>query len=172
MKLATVILLLLFLMLAACTGILATTSAPQQDETPNREANPSIAPSMAPGEQQPGLDPGVVILLTRSGGFSGKTEQWIIYADGRITHNSGEVANVTPAQIAALLQTIDQLGFYSLQGSYMPQNTCCDRFTYELTVTNDGKTNKVTFLEGTPDLPTGLWQATDAVNQLITAGTK
>jgi len=171
MKLATVILLLLFLMLAACTGILSTPSGPQQIE-PSSETRPSTAPSVAPSKAQTGVDQGAMIMLTRSGGFSGKTEEWIIYVDGRITHNSAEVAHATPAEVEGLMQTIDQLGFFSLQGSYMPQNTCCDRFTYVLNVTNGGKANKVTFLEGTPDLPPGLWQATDAVNQLLTARTK
>jgi hypothetical protein len=168
MKIATVVMLMLFLMLAACTGILLTPSAAPETGSPASQAALPSAPSKAQTE----MGTGAAILLTRSGGFSGKTEQWIVYADGRITNNSVDIAQVSPEQLAALLQSIDDLGFYNLQSSYMPLDTCCDRFTYELSVTNGEKSNQVTFLEGTPNLPSGLLQAAGAVNQLVTAGTK
>lgn len=172
MKIATVIVLLLLVSLVACTGALSPSSAaaPTSSQAPASGPSPvSNAPTGKPGL---GLETGAVIVLKRSGGFAGKTEEWTIYADGRVTTNTSNAGQVSPAELATLLQTIDQLGFYSLPGSYMPLNTCCDRVTYELSVSDAGKSNQVTFLEGAPKVPASLWQITDAVTLLATKSIK
>lgn len=49
----------------------------------------------------------------------------------------------------------------------MPQDTCCDRFIYQLTVTVDGKPHSVTVLEAAAETPAEFWQALEVVNSLL-----
>jgi hypothetical protein len=116
---------------------------------------------------KPQASPGALIVLQRSGGLAGTQEEWTIYPDGRIVDSTGKEAQTTPEQVAALLSQIDSLGFFELDESYVPRDTCCDRFTYVLTVQADGKTHSVTALEAEPSVPQAFWQAVQAVDQLI-----
>jgi hypothetical protein len=168
MKIATVILLLIIIILAACTGIISTsTTSAQSSNTPTSGNNLSSSTTTPLIKTQAGTNQGAVIVLKQSGGFAGKTQKWTIYADGQITMPTGKGAQLSQEELTNLLQKIDRLGFYTLQSSYMPLNTCCDRITYELSVTDGGKTNTVIYLEGAAEVPSSLWEITEAVNQFV-----
>jgi hypothetical protein len=107
------------------------------------------------------------IVYRRSGGFAGVSEQWIIYADGRITAGNGRQWQVKPERVEQILDDIQALGFFEMKGRYMPLNTCCDRFTYEITVRRGGVVHTVVTMDAAPDAPVALWQILEKVSSLL-----
>ncbi len=107
------------------------------------------------------------IVYRRSGGFAGVSEQWTIYPDGRITASDGRAWQVKPEQVEQLVDDIQTLGFFEMKGRYVPLNTCCDRFTYEITVRTGGRVHTVVTIDAAPDAPVALWQALEKVSNLL-----
>ena len=99
-------------------------------------------------------------------------ESWRISADGRIMASDGKDSQVSSDAIRAAVDDLDSLGFFAMSSSYMPLDTCCDRFTYQLSVTVDGKSHTVTALEGAQETPEDFWKAIDIVNSLLTSRNK
>jgi hypothetical protein len=62
---------------------------------------------------------------------------------------------------------VDDLGFFSMEERYMPEDECCDRFTYRLTVTAGGRTHSVETMDATPHAPEELLEILDRANDLI-----
>ena len=85
MKKITIVLILFALVLTACGSL----GAKAKDES---KAEP-------------------VIIFQRSGGFAGVSEQWSIYATGKISKQNGEELSVEPAKVTALLAAIQTAGF-------------------------------------------------------------
>jgi hypothetical protein len=108
-----------------------------------------------------------VIIYQRSGGFAGVHEQWTIYPDGRITANDGREWQVAAERVEQLLADIEALGFFEMTGRYMPLNTCCDRFIYEITVRSGDRVNTVKTIDAAPDTPAELWRVIDEVSRLV-----
>ena len=109
-----------------------------------------------------------VITYQRSGGFAGVHEQWTIYPDGRITASDGREWQVAPERVEQLLADIEALGFFEMSGRYMPLNTCCDRFTYEITVRSGDKVHTATTIDAAPNTPAELWRVIDEISRLVT----
>ena len=107
-----------------------------------------------------------VIIYRRSGGFAGLDEEWMIYEDGTVNAKSGDHMKVDPGQVSSLLETIDGLGFFELETSYMPKSLCCDLFSYELVVHYKGVTMAVAAMDGA-DAPDHFWSALDAIRVFI-----
>ena len=128
---------------------------------------------------QPGASPlasplstptGVILQYQRTGGIGGFDETWVIEADGRVTHTgrgAGADRQLTPDQVAQLLRAIRAAEMASLDESYIPQNTCCDRFAHILTMTLDGQTKTVSTLDGSPDEPAALTDLLATLNNLL-----
>lgn len=89
-------------------------------------------------------------------------------ATGASLHTTGGVAGVDtvasltrsdPGALDAtssdrLFTLLADPSFAALQPSYLPSNTCCDHFQYDLTVSYaDGSTKQVTALSDQKDLP-------------------
>jgi hypothetical protein len=109
-----------------------------------------------------------VIIYQRSGGFAGVHEQWTVYPDGRITASDGREWQVAPERVDQLLADIEALGFFEMSGRYMPLNTCCDRFTYEITVRSGDRVHTVTTIDAAPNTPAELWRVIDEISRLVT----
>jgi hypothetical protein len=62
---------------------------------------------------------------------------------------------------------LEMLGFFELKDASVPQDTCCDRFTYRLEATVNGKSHGVTVLQAAPETPEEFWQALEVVNRLL-----
>jgi hypothetical protein len=107
-----------------------------------------------------------VIVYERSGGIAGETNTWKIYADGRVVDGEGNEWQVAPAQVEELLADLETMGFFELDESYMPLDTCCDRFTYTLVVGTDGGAHRVTTIDDS-DAPEAVWNALDSVSTFI-----
>ncbi len=154
MKTVSIILLLAIVALAGCSSPRISTQAlPGETISPNEE------------QGETGKD--LLIVLKRSGGLAGVDESWRVSADGRITASDGKESQVSSDAIRTAVEELDSLGFFELSSSYMPLDTCCDRFTYQLFVTVNGKSHTVTALEGAQETPEDFWKAIDIVNGLL-----
>jgi hypothetical protein len=160
MKTVTIILLLAITALAGC-------SAPRTSSTdaPPTEGSPSETKSQT--EEAGGIAQDVLIVLKRSGGIAGVDESWRISADGLITTSDGKESQVSTEALHAGVDELDSLGFFEMDSSYMPLDTCCDWFTYQLSVTANGKTHAVTALEGAQETPQDFWKAIEIVTGLL-----
>ena len=155
------------------TAACATLPAGEQRNpvAPTEAATPSEAQTGKPGSNQA---EGIVIEFRRSGGFAGVEETWTVYSDGRVTatgmgnsNSQIESMQVPPEAVGDLLGEIEGLGFFELTGNYMPLDTCCDRFTYEVVVYNGDKVHRVSTIDAAPDVPPTLWQVIDAISQFV-----
>ena len=129
-----------------------TKSIPLPAKTPLSEGNP-------------------LIVFRRSGGFTGVSESWVIYEDGQVAYREemkGESATreIESLELAGLLALIEEKGFFSFNDSYMPQDICCDRLSYEITVFKDGQGKMVTTMDGA-EAPEGLWTIIGELNRLL-----
>jgi hypothetical protein len=153
-------------------------ATPTKDQVEVAQNSPITTPSPASSaNEEPGRETDkanvpndVVIIFHRGGGFAGVNEQWTIYRDGRITANDGREWQITADQVEQLLIDIEALGFFELNDTYMPLDTCCDRFTYEVTVHKDNKANTVTTIDAAPNVPPELQQIITEINRVLTEG--
>jgi hypothetical protein len=154
MKPITIILSCAIVILAGCSTSQAAT--PQTPSATNAAEN---VPAETSQEVQ--------IMLRKTGGFAGVDESWTVTPDGRITTSDGRTGQVGAAELSNAVAELEKLGFFKMQASYMPKDTCCDRFTYQLDVTVNGMPHSVTVLEAAPETPAEFWQALETVNSLL-----
>lgn len=91
-----------------------------------------------------------------SGGIAGIDETWGLASDGTVNGPLGRSGSLTPVQVEALGDAAADAGFFDLDAEYLPEDRCCDRFTYELTITQGGRTHTVTTIDAA-DAPDGLF---------------
>lgn len=162
---------------AGCGGVAEpqpteTTQAPQAQRTPVATETAEPAPTeTTEGGAEPDAKSSTVlgdavIVYERSGGVAGETNTWKIYADGRVVDGEGNEWQVAPAQVEQLLADLETMGFFELDESYVPLDTCCDRFTYTLVVGTDGGAHRVTTIDDS-DAPEAVWNALDSVSTFI-----
>ncbi|MBL7260254.1 hypothetical protein [Paractinoplanes lichenicola] len=96
--------------------------------------------------------PAEAIVLERTGGFAGKRDTFVVdrsTADGR-----------GPLRVAGSTE------FKSLRASYRPRNSCCDRYSYRVTVSyRHGRVKTVTAVQGA-SAPRILWRTIDEVQHV------
>jgi hypothetical protein len=125
-----------------------------------------------PIKNEPNNQEAPVLVLLQSGGLAGVSDQWALFADGRIEANTGSYHQATPEQVDKLLSEIEQLGFFELNSRYMPLNTCCDRIVYELSVGSAGREHSLTVLDATPEVPETVWEVLNKVSVFFAAHVK
>ena len=153
--------LVVALMLAACAP--TTMPAPIATRGPSPLASP-LAGQAASQE--------ISITYHRSGGFAGTDDTWTLSADGAVSHQGqppGTPEQLTAAQKAELSAAVRDTNFMSLEDSYVPQDTCCDRYLYEITVTIDGHSKTVRTADASPTAPAELTRLVDTLNRLVAA---
>lgn len=117
----------------------------------------------------------IVVIFQRSGGFVGDATTWRLYTDGTIevNRNGGndetfeQVTTVDSGDVQALLDSLQERGFFRLEGNYMPKDPCCDRFLYELTVLQDGQRRHVETVGGTEGIPQEVWDSIELVQDFF-----
>jgi hypothetical protein len=146
MRKITIVLILFALLLTACGSL----GAKAKDKSKTEDTQPAI-------------------VFQRSGGFAGVSEQWSIYASGKIINQNGEELSVEPAKVTALLEAIQTAGFYDLKASSSIGgiSNCKDCFTYQLTVNGGEKANTLSFQEGSKDIPDAFWNIIQQINELV-----
>ena len=111
--------------------------------------------------------PDTAVIFKRSGGIAGVNEAWTIYTNGRVDTNSTIQPQLTAEEVAQLLNSLESSGFFELENSYLPDDTCCDRFLFEITAVQNSEFHTVKTLEATPDMPEALQQALRLVQALL-----
>jgi hypothetical protein len=110
---------------------------------------------------------GAVVVFRREGGIAGLSEQWTIFADGRVQDADGNNYEIEPAAVTAMLATIESAGFMELDNSSPPANLCCDRFVYALAVRLGDRVHTMQTVDGAEEVPEGLMSALNAVQSIV-----
>ena len=159
------------LVLAACAP--ATLPPPIATSGSSSVASPVTTPGpsplASPLEPQPAPQ-GISIIYHRSGGIAGTDDTWKITLDGTVAHQgqtAGTPEQLTTAQMVELTSAIRAANFMALEDSYVPQDTCCDRYTYEITVTVGSQSKTVSTIDASPTAPAELTQMIDTLNRLL-----
>jgi len=109
------------------------------------------------------------ITFRRSGGFAGKVETFDLYDDGRIAVSpGGQPLEGNALAMEQLMKQIAATGLYDVAtGKYLPANTCCDRFIYELTIVREGKTYSYTTIDAAENVPPALLKTLTLIQDYI-----
>lgn len=159
---------LTLLSLIACAA-----QAPREAPPGERGGAPIEAGSPAASPAPPDKSPAdaVIATLERSGGIAGTTETVVVKGDGTVA--VGLTTRQVEGGAAAAAELVSQLvatGIYDVEpGQYMPANTCCDRYTYDLTLVKDGKSYGYVTMDGTENVPPALFEAISLVQQYAAA---
>ncbi|MBI1281194.1 MAG: hypothetical protein GC179_23915 [Anaerolineaceae bacterium] len=87
------------------------------------------------------------VALDRIGGIEGKPLDILLLSDGTLTRDG--VKSVVPAeQVKQISDTLDQLGFFGLQGVFQGVGTSPDVYTYYITAERDGASRTITAQDG------------------------
>lgn len=106
----------------------------------------------------------------RSGGIAGFQDRLRIYPDGQaMLDRKGEASSVqlTQEQMEELQAALQEADFFNLDASYLPADTCCDRFTYTIHYRDPsgGKIHSVYAMDGS--VPPELGPVLDILNRLV-----
>ena len=102
------------------------------------------------------LAAGVTGTLAMSGGLEGRQDTWVLEADGTVLGPDGYTGTVSAADRARLAAAVEAADFFHLDPEYLPEDQCCDRFTYVITITLGAETHTVTTIDAA-DAPEGLF---------------
>jgi len=98
------------------------------------------------------VSPPAAVTYIVEGGFAGLQERLEVGTTGSLTLFRDDVevgAGQLDAETLGLLHaTVDSPSFRSLDPSYLPKDTCCDRFTYTVSVDRREDVQTVTTLDG------------------------
>jgi hypothetical protein len=135
-----------------------TTSAPQ---VPVSTPVPVTTP--------PAVD--LTVIFKRSGGIAGVNESYTLKPDGSLDTSKGpKQADGGATAAAKLASQIAATGIYAVApAKYLPANPCCDRFTYDLTLTVGGKSFNYTTMDASETAPAALTQTVGLIAQYIAA---
>jgi hypothetical protein len=132
------------------------TEEPAPTDTPESESTPELNESFPDDFEFP---EGSVIVFTKTGGFAGFNDIWVIYEDGRVTLNGEDKTALTSEEVDTLIEDLDELGFFEMEYLTKPGEFCCDFFEYTLAVQSEDKQNYISFSEGDESLPASIWDA-------------
>lgn len=100
--------------------------------------------------------PGLSGSIHRTGGLDGRDETWVLESDGTVLGPEGATGTMAAADRAALAAAALEAGFFDLDAEYLPDDLCCDRFLYEVTLSDGTRTHTVTTLDAA-DAPESLF---------------
>ena len=113
---------------------------------------------------------GAILAYERNGGPTCLDDLFAIYPDGRIVGDNGTnkiEKQLTPADLAALLTSINDRGWYT-DNMYDTWHTPCGQcFGYYLTVVHNGQEKTVKAVDGGTDAPADYWQVVSILNGVI-----
>lgn len=99
-----------------------------------------------------------VVVMEQEGGVAGATSELRLYPTGEVTlaqHPSpGGIAmrrwTVSPAELEAVRALVRSAEFAGLEPEYLPEDPCCDRITYTVTVGARAGTRTVRTMDAAP----------------------
>lgn len=127
------------------------------------------------GEGQPGA---AVLIYERSGGIAGEMVTVNVYADGTVERTASqnapgeplEIYVVDPAEVEAMLAELEEVGFFELESSYVPEDPCCDLFTHLMSVRRGDDIHTVEALEGgsnMEEIPVAVWESVAIIENFV-----
>jgi hypothetical protein len=122
---------------------------------------------LSPDSTEGSLPDDAVVIYGRSGGFAGLQQEWTIHPDGRIILPDGSQKQVAAAQAQAVFDAIQSANFRSLNAAYLPEDTCCDLFSYSVTVQTGSESQTITTMDGAANVPESLTAVFQAIDNLI-----
>lgn len=119
--------------------------------------------------------PDAVVTFERSGGIAGDLVQYFIYPDGQVEMRTGlpqrsqpvELVGMAPEDVGPFVQDLKNLGFAEVAGDYIPEETCCDRFFYTVTLNTEDEHHTIQALGDAEETPDAVWEIIDTVEQFI-----
>lgn len=129
-----------------------------------------------PAGAQPGPDlNGAVIFFERSGGLDGQLLTVRVYGDGTVERAQGKPSIEMPVEttivettaVETLLSELHSAGYFGLERTYLPEDSCCDRRFYLIGVEGTEGVQFVEALEATDDPPAALWQSIELIETFI-----
>lgn len=129
-----------------------------------------------PKLERPGAGlPEPVVTFERSGGIAGDHVTYFIYPDGQVEKRTGlpdpsqpvELVAMAPEEVDFFVQELKDLGFVEVAGDYVPEDTCCDRFFYTVTLLDQNQLYTIEALSDAEETPDAVWEIIDAVEQFI-----
>ena len=160
----------------AVTFTVAGESHVVRTDLAGNQARVEAAGGEAPAGDIPGPDlNGALLFFQRSGGLDGQLLTVRIYADGTIERAFGDPApdlpvatqSTEPAAVETLLSALTEAGYFGLERSYLPEDTCCDRYLYLISVQGEQGDHTVEALEATDGTPDDLWQSIAVIEGFI-----
>jgi hypothetical protein len=146
------------ILLAACGSPTLNTNV-----TPTSTSNP-IETDVFTSDDKLG---GAVIVYQKSGGFTGITEEWTIFPDGRIVSSDGVEYVLGEEKVTTLLYEIDNLGFFEISGPGQLLSDCRDCFTYRITVSSGGRTKSINYVDDQADPTDPIWETINLIESLV-----
>ena len=149
--------LLAVLLLASCNSAGEITPAPLVTGPPDQ-------PTYVPSGTLPATG-GAAVVVQRSGGIAGTSDQWAIFPDGRVMVGRTNEFRVLPAAVTGLMASIERRGFYSVElGRPVP---CPDCYTYTITASSGGRVHSVSWVDGQKDVPPAVLDVLDDINVFL-----
>ena len=105
--------------------------------------------------------------------MTGRTDSYIIHADGSVEQENGNLrrGTLTPAKdgaaAAAVFRQVARAIAALQPGDYAPKNACCDRAAYSITITVDGKEYTYTTIDAAANQPQALSDMLDLVRAYL-----
>ncbi len=153
--------------IAALLVMFALSACTSGDEiTPAPLVTAAVAATPLPAGTMPSTG-GAAIIVQRSGGIAGTSDQWAIFPDGRVVVGRTKEYRVTPAAVTGLMASIERRGFYTLElAAPVP---CADCYTYTVTVASGGRVHSVAWVDGQQDVPEVALDVLDDINTFLSA---
>ena len=154
--------------IATLLAVLALTAC-----TPGDKITPAPLVTGAAGATTP-LPPGTMpatggaaVIVQRSGGIAGTSDQWAIFPDGRVLVGRTNEFRVLPAAVTGLMASIERRGFFALElGRPAP---CPDCYTYTITVSSGGRVHSVSWVDGQKGVPQVALDILDDINVFLSS---
>jgi hypothetical protein len=128
-----------------------------------------------PGSMPDPVLEGAVIFFQRSGGIAGEVMTVRINGDGTVERSRDglelgapvELAVTDPAAVEALLEDLASVGYFELERSYLPEETCCDRILYLVSVEGAEGQHTVEALADAEETPPALLKSVEFIEAFV-----
>jgi Na+-transporting methylmalonyl-CoA/oxaloacetate decarboxylase gamma subunit len=142
--------------------IVATVMTPAPSEC---ESLPELTTE---GEDGVTVPENAVAVFQKTGGFAGISETTVIYEDGHIENDKNEELQVPPQVVDGVIETAADAGFFDLNRNYVPEDHCCDFFTYSVTIRDCERVHTVITADEVPGAPAELNNLISTIESIIT----
>lgn len=131
---------------------------------PQMLETPLVVEGGATREAAPKVNSPTAVVFQWGGGAVGRNDLWTIFRSGRIQTNKGHEYFIEPQAVDALVDQLDQLGYFQLAELY--ETKCADCFEYKILVYK-GETKKAVYAVDAGNLPAALNQSIAAIREVV-----